>query len=147
MKIGVCAPPRFWAAAKELGYDHVEWNFSVIAGYTEEQMAQYLAQKKELGLEIPSCNGFFPGGFMMFGEDRAQIEDAKSSSPPQRRNSYTAFGVLFKNEKPNAHAFSFSDIIYCNSTSTVQMAYGAHVPTTAFSLTVAAASLFSCTSA
>ena len=74
MKIGVCAPPQFWAAAKELGYDHVEWNFSVIANYTEEQMAHYLAQKKELGLEIPSCNGFFPGGFMMFGEDRAQIE-------------------------------------------------------------------------
>ena len=72
---------------------------------------------------------------------------AMPSSPPQRRNTDTAFWVLFKNEKPNAHAFSFSDIIYCNSTSTVQMAYGAHVPTTAFPSAFANASLFSCTSA
>jgi sugar phosphate isomerase/epimerase len=74
MKIGVCAPPQYWAAAKELGYDHVEWNFSVIANYTEEQMTEYLAQKDALGLDIPSCNGFFPGGFVMFGENREEIE-------------------------------------------------------------------------
>ena len=74
MKIGVCAPPQFWAAVKGKGFDYVEWNFSVIANYTEEQMAQYLAQKDELGLKVLSCNGFFPGGFFMFGEDRAQIE-------------------------------------------------------------------------
>lgn len=74
MKIGVCAPPQFWAAVKKQGYDHVEWNFSVIAKYTEQEMAQVLAQKQALGLDIPSCNGFFPGGFVMFGEDRAAIE-------------------------------------------------------------------------
>ena len=74
MKIGVCAPPQFWAKAKEVGYDHVEWNFSVIANYTEQEMTQYIAQKNELGLPIPCCNGFFPGGFVMFGEDRAGIE-------------------------------------------------------------------------
>ncbi len=74
MKIGVCAPPQYWAAVKELGYDHVEWNFSVIANYTEEQMAYYLAQKDEQGVQILACNGFFPGGFAMFGENRDEIE-------------------------------------------------------------------------
>ena len=74
MKIGICAPPQYWAAAKELGYDHVEWNFSVIANYTEEQMAHYLAQKDEQGVQILACNGFFPGGFVMFGENRNEIE-------------------------------------------------------------------------
>lgn len=74
MKIGVCAPPQYWAAVKEHGFDYVEWNFSVIANYTEEQMAYYLAQKDEQGVQILACNGFFPGGFVMFGEDRAAIE-------------------------------------------------------------------------
>ena len=74
MKIGICAPPQYWQAAKELGYDYSEWNFSVTAGYTPEQFKQVLAQKQALEWTIPSFNGFFPGGFMMFGEDRAQIE-------------------------------------------------------------------------
>ncbi len=74
MKIGVCAPPQYWKAAKETGYDHVEWNYSIVATYTEEQMKEYLALKDSLGLLVPSFNGFFPGGFVMFGEDRAAIE-------------------------------------------------------------------------
>ena len=74
MKIGICAPPQYWQAAKELGYDYSEWNFSVTAGYTPEQFKQVLEQKQALDWSIPSMNGFFPGGFMMFGEDRAQIE-------------------------------------------------------------------------
>ena len=74
MKIGVCAPPQYWKAVKETGYDHVEWNFSLTATYTEEQMKEYIALKDSLGLLIPSFNGFFPGGFVMFGEDRAAIE-------------------------------------------------------------------------
>ena len=74
MKIGICAPPQYWQAAKELGYDYSEWNFSVTAGYTPEQFKQVLEQKQALEWSIPSMNGFFPGGFVMFGEDRAQIE-------------------------------------------------------------------------
>ena len=70
MKIGVCAPPQYWATVKEHGFDYVEWNFSVIANYTEEQMTYYLAQKDAQDLGVFSCNGFFPGGFVMFGEDR-----------------------------------------------------------------------------
>ena len=52
----------------------MEWNFSVTAGYTEEQMKYYLNLKDSLNLIIPSFNGFFPGGFLMFGEDRAATE-------------------------------------------------------------------------
>ena len=74
MKIGICSPPQYWEAAKNTGYDHVEWNFSVVANYSPEQLAQTLELKKQLGMCIPSMNGFFPGGFVMFGEDRAAIE-------------------------------------------------------------------------
>ncbi len=74
MKIGVCAPPQFWAAVKEQGFDHVDWNFSAMATCTEEQITEYLVQKDALGLDIPCCNGFFPGGFVMFGENRDEIE-------------------------------------------------------------------------
>lgn len=74
MKIGICAPPQYWEAAKNVGYDHVEWNFSVTATYTEEQMKEYIALKDSLGLLIPSFNGFFPGGHPMFDDDQAGIE-------------------------------------------------------------------------
>ena len=74
MKVGICAPPQYWEAAKETGYDHAEWNFSITATYTEEQMQQNIALKNSLGLLIPSFNGFFPGTLVMFGEDRPAIE-------------------------------------------------------------------------
>ena len=74
MKIGICAPPQHWELIKNIGYDYAEWNFSVTAAYTKEQLEQTLAQKKALDIAIPSFNGFFPGGFVMFGEDRAAIE-------------------------------------------------------------------------
>lgn len=74
MRIGICAPPQYWEAAKKIGYDHVEWNFSVTAAYTEEQTKEYLALKDALDLPIPCFNGFFPGGLVMFGEDRKAIE-------------------------------------------------------------------------
>lgn len=74
MKIGVCTPPSLWATVQQLGYDYVEWNFSVTAGYTKEQLDQTLALQKQLGIAVPSFNGFFPGGFVMLGEDQAAIE-------------------------------------------------------------------------
>ena len=74
MRIGICAPPQHWELVKNIGYDYAEWNFSVTAAYTKEQLDQTLAQKKALDIAIPSFNGFFPGGFVMFGKDRTAIE-------------------------------------------------------------------------
>jgi len=68
MKKGVCGNVGTAAAIKKYGYDYVEENFSALAAMTDDEFNVTANKYKEIGIPVLSTNGFFPGGFELYGD-------------------------------------------------------------------------------
>lgn len=72
MKIGCCIGWKNADAirnAKELGYDYMECGVNSFVGATPEQVAEFAAATREIGLPCPAANCLFPGGYTLTGPD------------------------------------------------------------------------------
>ena len=70
MKIGAClSSVEKWKLAAQIGYDYVEANFSKIAAMTDDEFEEAKALLSEIGIRAEVCNGFFPGGFLLYAYD------------------------------------------------------------------------------
>ena len=70
MKIGAClSSVEKWKLAAQIGYDYVEANFSKIAAMSDDEFEEAKALLSEIGIRAEVCNGFFPGGFLLYAYD------------------------------------------------------------------------------
>ena len=70
MKIGACVSSvPLWKTVAEIGYDYVEANFSKIAAMSDDEFEEAKALLSEIGIRAEVCNGFFPGGFLLYAYD------------------------------------------------------------------------------
>ena len=75
MKLGVCGSVKEAAIIKKCGFDYVEENLSRLASMTDGEFDGYAAEYKRIGVPVLSTNGFFPGGFDIYGAPENDIAD------------------------------------------------------------------------
>lgn len=75
MKLGVCGSVNDAAIIKKCGFDYVEENLSRLASMTEGEFDLYAAEYKKIGVPVLSTNGFFPGGYDIYGASENDIAD------------------------------------------------------------------------
>ena len=68
MKKGVCGNTNMAETIKRSGYDYVEENFSLLAAMTNEEFEQTVRKYKDIDIPVLATNGFFPGGFELYGD-------------------------------------------------------------------------------
>lgn len=75
MKLGVCGSVKEAAIIKKCGFDYVEENLARLAAMTGGEFSACAAEYKKIGVPVLSTNGFFPGGYVIYGATEKEVTD------------------------------------------------------------------------
>ena len=69
MKLGICTDPFHAAAAKEAGFDYIEYSMSSLASVSDEEFERMAQALESSGLRVEAMNVMLPGSFRLTGPD------------------------------------------------------------------------------